>query len=148
MSAAPVASADADTRDFAFSVSLVPGVGGARGYAHIGAIEELEVQGFEIRSIQGGSMGALIGGICAAGKLDAFRDWVRVPTPQRARQAAEHEPGALELFAHSLDIVQETLTRLKIEAQPPDLLISIPHNVYAFCEFDALARWSPPRAVR
>ncbi len=58
------------------TVSLVLGSGGARGYAHIGVIEELLAQGFEIRSIAGSSMGALIGGVYAAGKLDAYRDWV------------------------------------------------------------------------
>ena len=59
------------------SVSLVLGSGGARGYAHIGVIEELLAQGYEIRSISGASMGALIGGVYAAGKLDGYRDWVR-----------------------------------------------------------------------
>ncbi|MGA8277263.1 MAG: patatin-like phospholipase family protein [Rhodanobacteraceae bacterium] len=57
-------------------ISLVLGAGGARGYAHIGAIEELREQGFIIRSVAGSSMGALIGGVYAAGKLDAYRDWV------------------------------------------------------------------------
>jgi NTE family protein len=59
------------------TVSLVLGSGGARGYAHIGAIEELIAQGFDIRSIAGCSMGALVGGIYAAGKLDDYRDWSR-----------------------------------------------------------------------
>ena len=59
------------------TVSLVLGSGGARGYAHIGAIEELLAQGYDIRSVAGASMGALIGGVYAAGKLDAYRDWVR-----------------------------------------------------------------------
>jgi NTE family protein len=59
------------------SASLVLGSGGARGYAHIGAIEELRAQGFDIRSIAGSSMGALVGGIYAAGKLDAYRDWAK-----------------------------------------------------------------------
>lgn len=57
------------------TVSLVLGSGGARGYAHIGAIEELLAQGYDIRCIAGSSMGALIGGVYAAGKLDAYRDW-------------------------------------------------------------------------
>ena len=316
-------------------ISLVLGSGGARGYAHIGAIEELEAQGFAIRSIAGSSMGALIGGIHAAGKLDAYRDWVRplqrrdvlrlldwtlsgggfikgdriigvlrelvgdtdiedlpisytavavdldvqrevwfsrgslfdairasiaIPTVfrpyhyqgrllvdggllnplpvsptlrdltdatiavdvnapgeplyavarnasptdardlgsagqaspemlpdgagpaptdvgqagyrrrlgafvgsmigKRGQRVAVHEPGMLELFARSLDMVQETITRLKLAAQPPDLLITIPRNTCAFYEFDradelieigrrrtreALARWSPPK---
>ena len=59
------------------SISLVLGSGGARGLAHIGVIHWLEEHGFEITSISGCSMGALIGGIYAAGKLDVFEHWVR-----------------------------------------------------------------------
>ena len=51
--------------------------GGARGLAHIGAIEELEAQGYHISSIAGCSMGALIGGVYAAGKLNEFREWMK-----------------------------------------------------------------------
>lgn len=58
------------------TVSLVLGSGGARGYAHIGVIKELERQGFEIKSISGSSMGALIGGLYASGKLQDYEDWV------------------------------------------------------------------------
>ena len=45
------------------AISLVLSSGGARGLAHIGVIEELERQGFEIKSIAGASMGALVGGV-------------------------------------------------------------------------------------
>ena len=58
-------------------VALVLSSGGARGLAHIGAIEELEAQGYRITSIAGCSMGALIGGVYAAGKLEEFRNWMR-----------------------------------------------------------------------
>ncbi len=51
--------------------------GGARGLAHIGAIEELEAQGFRITSVAGCSMGALIGGVYATGKLAEFREWMK-----------------------------------------------------------------------
>ena len=54
------------------TVSLVLGSGGARGLAHIGVIEWLTQNGIEIRSLAGSSMGALIGGVYAAGKLDDF----------------------------------------------------------------------------
>ncbi|GHB29731.1 patatin-like phospholipase family protein [Salinicola rhizosphaerae] len=57
-------------------VSLVLGSGGARGYAHIGVIEELEARGYEIVALSGCSMGALIGGVYAAGRLQGYRDWV------------------------------------------------------------------------
>ena len=62
------------------TVSLVLGSGGARGLAHIGVIHWLEENGYRIKSISGCSMGALIGGIYAAGKLDDFEDWVRAVT--------------------------------------------------------------------
>jgi NTE family protein len=58
------------------TVALALGAGGAKGLAHIGAIEELEAQGFQIVAIAGCSMGALIGGVHAMGKLDVYRDWV------------------------------------------------------------------------
>jgi NTE family protein len=57
------------------TVSLVLGSGGARGMAHIGIIEWLEKNDYEIASIAGCSIGALVGGIYAAGKLDQYRDW-------------------------------------------------------------------------
>jgi len=60
-----------------YTVSLVLGSGGARGLAHIGIIEWLNENGFDICSIAGSSMGALIGGIYAAGKLDIYKNWVR-----------------------------------------------------------------------
>ncbi len=55
---------------------MVLSSGGARGMAHIGVIEELERQGFEITSIAGSSMGALVGGMHASGNLQAYRDWM------------------------------------------------------------------------
>ncbi len=58
------------------SVSLVLSSGGARGLAHIGVIEWLIANGYEIRSIAGSSIGALVGGIYAAGELDTYRHWV------------------------------------------------------------------------
>ena len=58
-------------------IALVLGSGGARGYAHIGVIEELESRGYEIACIAGCSMGAVVGGIYAAGKLDQYRDWIQ-----------------------------------------------------------------------
>ena len=57
-------------------VALVLGGGGARGYAHIGAIEALESHGYQIKSISGNSMGALIGGLYAAGKLQEVKQAV------------------------------------------------------------------------
>lgn len=58
------------------TVSLVLGSGGARGYAHIGAIEELEARGYTINCVAGSSMGALVGGLYVAGALDDYKTWV------------------------------------------------------------------------
>jgi NTE family protein len=58
------------------TVALALGAGGAKGLAHIGVIREIEAQGYGIVAIAGSSMGALIGGIHAMGKLDVYSDWV------------------------------------------------------------------------
>ena len=58
------------------TVALVLGSGGARGNAHIGVIQVLEEQGFDIISVSGCSMGAVVGGMYAAGQLPAFTEWV------------------------------------------------------------------------
>ncbi|MBT8327737.1 MAG: patatin-like phospholipase family protein [Bacteroidia bacterium] len=57
-------------------ISLVLSGGGARGLAHIGVIEELLKQGYEIKSIAGTSMGSVVGGIHALGKLNEFKEWM------------------------------------------------------------------------
>src|SRR5690554_758615 len=58
------------------TVALTLGSGGARGYAHIGAIEVLQERGYNIIAISGCSMGALIGGMYAAGRMKEYKDWV------------------------------------------------------------------------
>lgn len=58
-------------------VALALGSGGARGYAHIGVIEELSDRGYDIVGIAGSSMGALVGGLHAAGALDEFKDFAK-----------------------------------------------------------------------
>ena len=60
------------------TVSLVLGSGGARGLAHIGVIHWLEENDFEIKSIVGCSIGAVVGGIfITSGKLDEYEKWAR-----------------------------------------------------------------------
>ena len=58
------------------NVALVLSGGGPRGFAYIGAIEELESRGYRITSIAGTSIGSLIGGVYAAGKLDDVKQWL------------------------------------------------------------------------
>ncbi|MDF0750402.1 patatin-like phospholipase family protein [Marinobacter sp. 71-i] len=80
ISSAQSASEDGDPRPTlpgkGKTVALTLGSGGARGYAHIGAIEILVERGYDIVAISGCSMGALIGGVFAAGKMKDYKDWV------------------------------------------------------------------------
>ena len=57
-------------------VALVLSSGGPRGIAYIGAIEELIARGYNIHSVAGTSMGSLVGGVFAAGKLAEFKEWI------------------------------------------------------------------------
>jgi len=58
------------------SVALVLSSGGARGVAHIGVIEALLAEGYNITSISGCSMGAVVGAVYAAGELEAYKNWL------------------------------------------------------------------------
>ena len=58
------------------NVALVLSSGGSRGLAHIGVINELEKQGFQISSVSGSSIGSVIGGLYAMGKLHEYTHWV------------------------------------------------------------------------
>ena len=58
------------------NVALVLSSGGPRGFAYIGAIEALLERGYHITSIAGTSMGSLIAGVYAAGKLAEFKEWL------------------------------------------------------------------------
>ena len=57
-------------------VALVLSSGGPRGWAYIGAIEELISRGYNITSVAGTSIGSLVGGIFAAGKLEEVKEWL------------------------------------------------------------------------
>lgn len=58
------------------NVALVLSSGGPRGFAYIGAIEELLDRGYNITSVAGTSIGSLIGGMYAAGKLPEIKQWL------------------------------------------------------------------------
>ena len=58
------------------NVALALASGGPRGFAYIGAIEELEARGYKITSVAGVSAGSLVGGIWAAGGMQAFKEWL------------------------------------------------------------------------
>lgn len=74
-------------------VALVLSSGGARGLAHIGAIEELEARGYHIKSIAGTSMGALVAGMYATGHLKEYREWMKTIDKQRIRELTDYSPS-------------------------------------------------------
>ena len=97
-------------------VALVLSSGGARGLAHIGVIEGLETQGYHISSIAGCSMGALIGGVYAAGKLQEFREWMKTIDKKKMLELTD--------FSLSIDhIVKGTRIIEAIMEFVPDVLI-------------------------
>jgi NTE family protein len=72
-------------------------------------------------------------------KIAAFLDGLTEKREKKSdhEKPIEHQsdPGILETFARSLDVVQETITRFRLAAQPPDLVVPIPRNACAFYEF-------------
>lgn len=74
-------------------VALVLSSGGARGLAHIGAIEELLDRGYHIQSIAGTSMGALVGGMYASGHLETFREWMKTIDKRKIHELTDYSPS-------------------------------------------------------
>lgn len=101
-------------------VALCLGSGGARGYAHIGVINELRDRGHDIVGISGSSMGALVGGLQAADKLDDYADWATSLTQRavlRLLDPSLTSAGVLRA-AKILDAVREILGDAQIEDLP------------------------------
>ncbi|MFF3570638.1 patatin-like phospholipase family protein [Nocardia jiangxiensis] len=101
-------------------VILALGSGGARGYAHVGVIRELQARGFEIAGVAGSSMGALVGGVFAAGKLEDYADWATTLNQLevvRLLDPSFSEPGAIRA-AKILGRIREILGDTVIEELP------------------------------
>lgn len=91
--------------------------GGAKGFAHIGAIEALEECGYEITSIAGASMGALIGGIYAAGGLDKVKEWMYDLTDREVFRLVDFtlSPNALVKGERIMDALKAIVPDCNIE---------------------------------
>ncbi len=98
-------------------VALVLASGGAKGFAHIGAIEALEEYGYEITSIAGASMGALIGGIYAAGGLDKVKEWMYDLTDREVFRLVDFtlSPNALVKGDRIMDALKAIMPDCNIE---------------------------------
>ncbi len=101
------------------------GSGGARGLAHIGVIRALERQKWKIGAIAGSSMGALIGGFYAAGKLDAYAEWVQELTEFSVLRYLDVAWGGAGMLKGQMlmDTLQEFIGKHRIEDLPIPLTI-------------------------
>jgi len=101
-------------------VALALGSGGARGYAHIGVIDELHDRGYQIVGIAGSSMGALVGGLQAAERLDEFAEWARSLTQRAILRLLDPSITAAGVLRAEkiLDAVRDILGAATIEQLP------------------------------
>ncbi|KQR97479.1 esterase [Williamsia sp. Leaf354] len=102
------------------TVAVALGSGGARGYAHIGVLQVLAEHDYEIVAIAGSSMGALIAGLHAAGRLDQYTTWVQGLNQldvMRLMDVSLSAPGVIHA-AKILDKVREILGVVQIEDLP------------------------------
>lgn len=98
-------------------MALALGSGGARGYAHIGVIEALQARGYDIVGVAGSSMGALVGGLQAAGRLDEFAEWAKSLTQRTILQLLDPSISAAGVMRAGkiLDAVRDILGPVAIE---------------------------------
>lgn len=98
-------------------MALALGSGGARGYAHIGVIEALRARGYDIVGVSGSSMGALVGGLHAAGRLDEFSEWAKSLTQRTILRLLDPSISAAGVMRAGkiLDAVRDILGPVAIE---------------------------------
>ncbi|AGZ50262.1 patatin family protein [Mycobacterium kansasii] len=101
-------------------VALALGSGGARGYAHIGVIQMLRERGYDIVGVAGSSMGALVGGLHAAGRLEEFTDWAKSLTQRTILRLLDPSITAAGVLRAEkiLDAVRDILGPVTIEQLP------------------------------
>ena len=101
-------------------MALALGSGGARGYAHVGVINELRERGHEIVGVAGSSMGALVGGLYAAGKLDEYATWASSLTQRAVLRLLDPSIAAAGVLRAEkiLEAVREILGDVTIEELP------------------------------
>lgn len=98
-------------------VALALGSGGARGYAHIGVIQTLQERGYDIVGIAGSSMGALVGGVQAAGRLEELAEWATSLTQRTILRLLDPSLTAAGVLRAEkiLDAVRDILGPVSIE---------------------------------
>ena len=97
-------------------VGVVLGAGAARGWAHIGALQELDSLGLRPDVVVGSSIGSLVGGCYAAGRLDMLEAFVRSLTKRRVF-------GFLDFSFSGGGLIAGERLRARLEAELGDLRI-------------------------
>ena len=99
------------------NVALVLSSGSSRGLAHIGAIEALEERGYTITSVAGCSMGAIVAGMFAAGKLAELKTWFEEMTRRRMLELTDFSLGKSHLVKGEkiMDALGELIPDYRIE---------------------------------
>jgi len=102
------------------NVALALSSGGPRGFAYIGAIEELERRGYRITSVAGASAGALVGGIYAAGGLQAFKEWLYALDPVKIARLMDPSlsKNSLVKGERIMEAIEEIVPSKNIEDLP------------------------------
>ncbi|MEQ6900915.1 patatin-like phospholipase family protein [Nocardioides sp. YIM 152588] len=101
-------------------VALVLGSGGARGYAHLGAVAELRERGHEVVAVSGTSMGAVVGALIAAGVEERFAEWARSLTGPRVLRLVDptRSPGGAVGADRVMGELEELVGDIDIEDLP------------------------------
>jgi len=101
-------------------IGLALGGGAARGWAHIGVIKALVANGIVPDIITGTSMGALVGGVWAAGKLDQLEAWTRGINKRRILGLMDFRLGGAGLISGGrlAELLSKNLGPLSIEQLP------------------------------
>ena len=101
-------------------VALALSSGGPRGFAYIGAIEELLARGYEITSVAGASAGSLVGGVFAAGGLEAFKRWLFRLDPMKVVTLMDFSISRNHLVKGErvIDAIREQVPEINIEDLP------------------------------
>ncbi|MFG1358934.1 patatin-like phospholipase family protein [Xanthobacter pseudotagetidis] len=102
------------------AVGLALGGGAARGFAHIGVLRVLEQNGIRPSVVAGTSIGAVVGGIWSAGKLDRLEDWARGLTKRNVLGLMDFALGGPGLIAgrRLVELMRRDVGNLAIDDLP------------------------------
>ena len=101
-------------------VALALSSGGPRGFAYIGALEVLQERGYEVSAVAGTSIGALVGGVYAAGRLAEFKEWLLSLNTRKVFSLVDWSLSVNHLVKGEkvIEAIKEIVPNLTIEELP------------------------------